>query len=88
MYIQEVMCPLFVWCKGHHKRGSRDVLVLEERILLLMTTYAPNLYRVFLTYGHDAVGKVCLHTLCEYSLCNAYINCVCMYELSFLHEYG
>ena len=47
-----------MWCKGHHKRGSKDVLVLEERILLLMTTYAPNLYRVFLTYGHDAVGKV------------------------------
>jgi hypothetical protein len=47
-----------MWCKGHHKRGSRDVLVLEERILLLMTTYAPNLYRVFLTYAHDAVGKV------------------------------
>jgi len=55
---QEVVCPLFVWCKGHHKRGSRDVLVLEERILLLMVTYAPNLYRVFLTYGHDAVNKV------------------------------
>ncbi len=49
---------MFMWCKGHHKRGSRDVLVLEERILLLMTTYAPNLYRVFLTYAHDAVGKV------------------------------
>ena len=57
-FLQEVICPLFVWCKGHHKRGSRDVLVLEERILLLMVTYAPNLYRVFLTYGHDAVNKV------------------------------
>jgi len=56
--LQEVICPLFVWCKGHHKRGSKDVLVLEERILLLMTTYAPNLFRVFLTYAHDAVGKV------------------------------
>jgi hypothetical protein len=55
---QEVICPLFVWTKGHHKRGSRDVLVLEERILLLLTTYAPNLWRVFLTYAHDAVGKV------------------------------
>jgi hypothetical protein len=53
-----VICPLFVWTKGHHKRGSRDVLVLEERILLLLTTYAPNLWRVFLTYAHDAVGKV------------------------------
>lgn len=34
------------------------MLVLEERILLLLITYAPNLWRVFLTYAQDAVGKV------------------------------
>ena len=34
-------------------------------LLLLMVTYAPNLYRVFLTYGHDAVNKVCTyHAVC------------------------
>eukprot|EP00601_Ochromonadales_sp_CCMP2298_P029316 CAMPEP_0173342112 /NCGR_PEP_ID=MMETSP1144-20121109/10001_1 /TAXON_ID=483371 /ORGANISM="non described non described, Strain CCMP2298" /LENGTH=477 /DNA_ID=CAMNT_0014288619 /DNA_START=491 /DNA_END=1921 /DNA_ORIENTATION=- len=55
--LQEVICPLYTWCQ-HHKRGSKDTLVLEERILLLMTTYSPNLYRVFLTYAHDAVGRV------------------------------
>jgi hypothetical protein len=57
-FLQEVICPMYVWSKSHNKRGSKDVLVLEERILLLMITYSPNLYRVFLTYGHDAVGKV------------------------------
>ena len=51
-----------LWSRGgHHKRGARDVLVLEERILLLMNTYAPNLYKVFLTYAHDAVGKVSIY---------------------------
>jgi hypothetical protein len=66
---QEVICPLFVWTKGHHKRGSRDVLVLEERILLLLTTYAPNLWRVFLTYAHDAVGKVSVVWWCAGKAC-------------------
>lgn len=70
---QEAICPLYVWCKGHHKRGSRDVLVLEERILLLMTTYAPNLYRVFLTYGHDAVGKVVPYLVLSLSFCHRFL---------------
>lgn len=47
-----------IWSKGRHKRGSTDVLVLEERIQLLLATYAPNLWRVFLCYAQDAVGKV------------------------------
>ena len=41
--------------KGRYKRGSADTLVLEERILLVLTTYAPNLWKVFLTYCTDAV---------------------------------
>ncbi len=64
--LQEVICPLYVWSnstsnpsgKHHEKRGSTDPLVLEARILLLMVTYAPNLWRVFLTYAQDASGKV------------------------------
>lgn len=56
--LQETICPLYLWCKGHHKRGSSDELVLEERILLVMSTYAPNLWKVFLTYSADAVGKI------------------------------
>lgn len=55
--LQEVVCPLFVWSRGRHKRGSTDVLVLEERILLLLVTYSPNLWKVFLMYATDAVGK-------------------------------
>lgn len=42
----------------HYKRGSVDPLVLEERIQLVMSTYAPNLWKVFLTYACDAVGKI------------------------------
>eukprot|EP01038_Epipyxis_sp_PR26KG_P014897 gene14897-20034_t len=57
-FIQEVMAPLFVWCKGHYKRGCQDMLLLEERILLLVLLYSPNLWRVFLTYATDALGKV------------------------------
>eukprot|EP01034_Spumella_vulgaris_P028215 gene28215-35034_t len=56
--LQEAICPLFVWSKGRQKRGSTDVLVLEERILLILTLYSPNLWKVFLTYAQDAVGKI------------------------------
>jgi hypothetical protein len=38
--------------------GAIDVLVREERILLVLSIYAPNLWRVFLSYAQDAVGKV------------------------------
>lgn len=51
------LCPLYAWCKGHSKRGSTDVLVLEDRIPLLLLTYSPNLWRVFLLYAQDVVGK-------------------------------
>jgi len=57
--IQECIGPLFVWSNDHHnKKGSIDELVLDERILLLMNTYAPNLWKVFLSYGTDALGKL------------------------------
>lgn len=57
-FLQEIIIPLFVWCYKHEKRGSQDILVLEERILLLLTMYSPNIWKVFLTYAHDATQKV------------------------------
>ena len=57
LWLQEVLCPLYAWCKGHCKRGSIDTLVTEDRLALLMFTYSPNLWRVFLMYAQDAVGK-------------------------------
>jgi hypothetical protein len=55
----EMILPLYAWCKGGGcKRGAGDALVVEERVLLVMLTYAPNLWKVFLTYAQDAVGKV------------------------------
>lgn len=53
----EVMLPTYLWSRGKFKRGASDVLVLEERILLVLVTYLPNLWQVFLTYAADAVGK-------------------------------
>lgn len=57
-FLQETMLPLFCWSKGHHKRGSTDTLVTDERIVLLLMTYAPNLWRVFLAYAQDCHAKV------------------------------
>ena len=37
--MQESLVPLYGWCKGHHKRGSTDILVLEDRIPLLSNKY-------------------------------------------------
>ena len=33
------------------------MLVMEDRLPLLLLTYAPNLWRVFLMYAQDVVGK-------------------------------
>lgn len=68
-FLVEVMLPLFVWC-GRCKRGSSDVCVLEERILLCMCVYSPNLWKVFLTYAADAVGKVGLLRISAGSPCS------------------
>eukprot|EP01039_Chlorochromonas_danica_P011436 gene11436-12786_t len=54
----EMVLPLFVWCKGHCKLGNTDILLREERVALVLLTYSPNLWKVFLTYAADAVGKV------------------------------
>jgi hypothetical protein len=57
-FLQETMLPLSCWSKGHYKRGSTDTLVSDERIVLLLMTYAPNLWRVFLAYAQDCRAKV------------------------------
>jgi hypothetical protein len=44
--LQESILPLYGWCKGHSKRGATDPLVTEERIALLLSLYAPNLWKV------------------------------------------
>ena len=44
--LQESILSLYAWSQGHSKRGSTDPLVTEERIVLLLTTYAPNLWKV------------------------------------------
>lgn len=44
--LQESILPLYGWTQGHSKRGSTDPLVTEERIVLLLSLYAPNLWKV------------------------------------------
>lgn len=56
--LQESVLPLYAWAQGHSKRGSSDPLVTEERIALLMVTYAPNLWKVFLMYCQNYQAKI------------------------------
>lgn len=56
-FLIEAMCPLMAWTKGHNKRGSTDVLVREERVALLLATYSPNMWKVFLMYAHNSIKK-------------------------------
>jgi hypothetical protein len=56
-FLIESMCPLMAWSKGHNKRGSTDILVREERIALLLVTYSPNIWKVFLMYAHNSIKK-------------------------------
>ena len=55
----ESIVPLFIWChQGHSKLGTTDPLVADERIALLLLTYAPNLWKVFLSYACDSGSKI------------------------------
>ena len=50
--ILETLLPMYVWTQdGHCKKGSTNPLLLEPRIPLIFTTYAPNLWKVFLMYS-------------------------------------
>jgi len=54
----ESILPLYVWCShGHSKLGTTDPLVADERIALLMMTYAPNLWKLFLSYSCDSKSR-------------------------------
>jgi len=56
--LSECICPLYCWCNsGHDKHGSTDPLVTDERVALLFMTYAPNLWKVFLSYCQDSSHK-------------------------------
>jgi hypothetical protein len=55
--LTESVLPLYAWCLGHDKQGVTDVMVSDERIALLLMTYAPNLWRVFLAYSQDSSNR-------------------------------
>jgi len=60
----ESILPLYIWCsQGHSKLGTTDPLVADERIALLFMTYAPNLWKVFLSYACDSTSKAPAITL-------------------------
>ena len=61
--LQEAVLPIYAWSQGHSKRGSSDPLVTEERIVLLLVTYAPNLWKVFLMYCQNYQAKIPQSTL-------------------------
>jgi hypothetical protein len=58
-FLIESLVPLMAWTRerSHNKRGSTDVLVKEERIALLLATYSPNIWKVFLMYAHNSIKK-------------------------------
>lgn len=54
----DVMVPMYHCGPGWGRRLlSKDALVSETRILLLLQSYLPNLWRVFLLYCQDAKGS-------------------------------
>lgn len=53
----ESLIPLYSWSVGNEKCGTVDPLLQDERIALLLVTYMPNLWRVFLAYAQDSHCK-------------------------------
>jgi hypothetical protein len=53
----ESLVPLYSWSVGNEKRGTTDPLLQDERIALLLVTYMPNLWRLFLAYAQDSHCK-------------------------------
>ena len=64
--IQESILPLFVWAQGHCKKGCTDPLLLEGRVALLMTTYGPNIWKVFLMYAQVWYAPYLFSVLTQY----------------------
>jgi hypothetical protein len=53
----ESLLPLYSWTVDNDKRGTQDPLLQDERIALLIVTYMPNLWKVFLAYACDSFHK-------------------------------
>ena len=69
-FLAEIILPLYSWTNlvgksvkaGAEryrglKRGTTDPLMQDERVLLLLNAYSPNLWLVFLNYARDTVGR-------------------------------
>ena len=56
--ILEVVLPMYAWTQSHCRKGCTDPLLLEPRVHLVLSTYAPNLWKVFLMYAQDLNGKM------------------------------
>ena len=49
--VQEAIVPLYVWQQNYHQLGCIDPLLTDRKVLLILISYAPNLWKVFTTYG-------------------------------------
>ncbi|GMH54726.1 hypothetical protein TrST_g5688 [Triparma strigata] len=61
LFLHEVIVPIYYFHMGeqdHEKCASRDPLVKDGRINLLLNAYLPNLWRVFLHYAQDLGNRV------------------------------
>jgi hypothetical protein len=61
LFLHEVIVPIYYFHMGendHEKCASRDPLVKDGRITLLLNAYLPNLWRVFLHYAQDMANRV------------------------------
>jgi len=61
LFLHEVIVPIYYFHMGevdHEKCASRDPLVKDGRITLLLNAYLPNLWRVFLHYAQDLANRV------------------------------
>tara|TARA_A100001015_G_C14988183_1_gene712528 strand:+ start:483 stop:1847 length:1365 start_codon:yes stop_codon:yes gene_type:complete len=54
----EIILPMYAWTQDHCRKGCKDPLLLEPRVHLVFSTYAPNLWKVFLMYAQDLNGKM------------------------------
>ena len=61
LFLHEVVVPLFYFHMGdvnHERCCCTDPLVKDGRIILLMRTYLPNLWRVFLHFAQDLGNRI------------------------------
>ena len=61
LFLHEVIVPVYYFHLGdqpHEKCASQDELVKDGRILLLLSAYLPNLWRLFLHYAQDLANRL------------------------------